>query len=44
MKNLFLVVVLFLVASNLTFSQKKGDKSPMPIGGMEAVAKKSCIS
>ncbi|MBI5809256.1 MAG: TonB family protein [Ignavibacteriales bacterium] len=40
MKNLFLVVVLLLVASNLTFSQKKGDKSPMPIGGMEAVAKK----
>lgn len=40
MKNLIIVVILFLAASNLIFSQKKGDTSPMPVGGMEAVAKK----
>lgn len=39
-KNIFLVLIIVIVASSLTFAQKKGDKSPMPVGGMEAVAKK----
>ena len=36
---LFAVAVLIGVNS-FSFAQKKGDKSPMPVGGMEAVAKK----
>ncbi len=37
--SLFALIVLIL-GSSLSYAQKKGDKSPMPVGGMEAVAKK----
>ena len=36
---MFILAIVFGVSS-LHLAQKKGDKSPMPVGGMEAVAKK----
>lgn len=40
-RSIFLFALVVLIGVNsLSFAQKKGDKSPMPVGGMEAVAKK----
>lgn len=40
-KTIFLFALAVLIGVNsLSFAQKKSDKSPMPVGGMEAVAKK----
>lgn len=39
LKNIFILLLSFTLSFN-SFAQKKGDKSPMPVGGMEAVAKK----
>lgn len=40
-KVVFLFALAVLIGVNsLSYAQKKGDKSPMPVGGMEAVAKK----
>jgi TonB family protein len=37
---ILLTFVLTIAANTFTLAQKKADKSPMPVGGMEAVAKK----
>jgi periplasmic protein TonB len=37
---ILLTFVLTLAANTFALAQKKADKSPMPVGGMEAVAKK----
>lgn len=39
-KFLLIVLALIIAGNTLSIAQKKGDKSPMPVGGMEAVAKK----
>lgn len=40
-KNIFLFALAVLIGvSSFSFAQKKGDKSPLPVGGMAAVAKK----
>ena len=40
-KAIFLFALAVLIGVNsFSFAQKKGDKSPMPVGGMAAVAKK----
>lgn len=39
LKSIIIFASLFTLSIS-TFAQKKGDKSPIPVGGMEAVAKK----
>ncbi|MCX7876437.1 MAG: energy transducer TonB [Melioribacteraceae bacterium] len=39
LKSIFIFLLLAPITLTV-FAQKQGDKSPMPIGGMEAVAKK----
>ena len=42
-KFLLFVVAIIIASNNISVAQKKGDKFPMPVGGMQAVAKKVVV-
>lgn len=39
-KVIFLIMGFMIASGNLSYAQTKAEKSPMPVGGMEAIAKK----